>query len=88
MYVDEQDNLPTPEVVTSTSSMNVNASMDPVHILMMKNRQPVEEKLRYVEKNSPDVTTKKEFFLLPLSTAGRGGTSRQRDYGGIENFRR
>ena len=39
--------------------MNVNASMDPVHILMMKNRQPVEEKLRYVEKNSPDVTTKK-----------------------------
>ncbi|KAM7433938.1 hypothetical protein ABFA07_015914 [Porites harrisoni] len=46
VYVDEQDNLPTPEVVTSTSSMNVNASMDPVHILMMKNRQPVEEKLR------------------------------------------
>jgi len=30
--------------------MNVNASMDPVHILMMKNRQPVEEKLRYVER--------------------------------------
>ena len=73
MYVDEQDNLPTPEVVTSKSSMNVNASMDPVHILMMKNRQPVEEKLRYVEKNSPDVTTKKFFFFFHDQLLGEAG---------------
>lgn len=39
-----------------------------------------------LKEKSPDVTTKIEFFLLPRSTAGRGGTSRQRDYGGMENF--
>ena len=62
MYVDEQDNLLTPEVVTSTSSMDVNASMDPVHILMMKNRQPVEEKLRYVERKKSRGYNRKRIF--------------------------
>lgn len=46
--VDGRANLPEQEVVTSSTSMDLNASLDPVHVFMTTDVEYQEEKLRLV----------------------------------------
>ena len=74
VYVDGQHNLPAPDVVTSSASVNLNASLHPVHIVNVKVKENVEEKLRYVE------TTQCSRHLLHLCCKTGNAHNSSKDY--------